>query len=421
MPVGAWELEYGCLTIVDPNRLSAYVTNSQDAAYCVNGVNRLAPVAPAWSALKVSCGCDALNWTADYPGATPTPISPYTTPEDDPAPWYSPLAPESAHFFGFMIESIEEGKNAPIGRSVNDRITTFGGATLGALRKKGRVMKVTVLAFGAYEAALDYGFRWLTDVLVYQNAPCDTCELTFRSACPTLGEAPTYDEWDTGRWTFKQVGIVDGPRYEEPPNPNAVCNLRRISFVIAASVPHAFKCPVQEMDHVTWIDELWNDLDPECPPIDWMCDPTESVCHSVSSDYAIGDDALVFEVSADANTAIYNLEINIYPDPFGWVCDELSRPSGFVMPEPCDSISVPILPANYVLRYDATVQDVTITIPGGTTVSGIPYLNFAENSPPTFPAIRGGQYCVCVSSDRCSWSANGANVSLWTVHRELAI
>jgi hypothetical protein len=178
---------------------------------------------------------------------------------------------------------------------------------------------------------------------------------------------------------------------------------------------------VQELDHVTWIEELWNPLDPECPPIDWMCSPQETICHSVSTDYSIGDDALVFEITAAAESAIFNLEVNIYPDPFGWVCDESSRPAGFTMPEPCDSISVPTLPASYVLRYDSTIQDVTVTAPGGVTVSGIPYLNLSENRPPTFPAIRGGQYCVCISSDRCSWEANGANVSLWTVHRELAI
>jgi hypothetical protein len=422
MPVGAWEIEFGCTTIADPNRVSQYVANAQSVDYCVNGVNLLAPVAPSWSALNVTCGCDALNWNAPTPGATPEPVAPYTTPADDPAPWYSSLAPESAHFWGFMIEKIEEHKNPPISRSVNDRITAFGGATLGLLRRRGRVMKVTMLAFGAYEAALDYGFRWLADVLTYQNTQCEVCDLTMRSACPILSGSPTYDEWDVGRWTFKQVGIIDGPRYEEPPNPNAECNLRRVSFVVGAMVPHGFKCPVQELDEVTWIEELWNPESPEpCPPTGWMCDPRESVCVSVSSDYVIGDDALVIEINADPDSAINDLLIEVTPDPYGWLCDPASAPAGYVPPPPCDVISIPVLPASYKLRYDSTIQEVTVTMPGGQVIDGTPYLDLGESSPPTFPSIRGGTYCVCISSNRCSWNASTANVSLWTVHRELAI
>lgn len=413
MPVGAWELEYGCSVIADPNRVAMYVTNAQSGSYVVSGANTLAPYGLSLSTLKVNCGCNALNWTATSPGATPQAVTPYTTPAADAAPWYTATVPESAHFWGWMVEKVEAMAGTPITRSVNDRISSFGGAALGMLRRKGRMMKITLLGFGGYESAMDYGFRWLVDTLTSENESGELCDMTVRTACPTFTGSPTYSQWDTGRWTFKDVGVVEGPLYEEHPTPSATCNVRRVSFTVAASVPFGHKCPTQVMTDSTWITNLWTNP-ATCPPLTWVCTPgSDKTCVNISSASPLGEDAIVVEVTAGTRD-IYNLLVTITPNPLGRTCSTLAD-------TPCDTIKITSLPSGYVLRYDSVMQSVTVTLPGGEVRDGTSLIDTSTGTPPTFPAVRGGQFCVCISSDRCSWDADGAKASVWTVHRELAI
>ena len=414
MPVGAWELEYGCNVIADPNRVAQYVANAQDPDYCVNGVNVLAPVAPKWSTLRVNCGCDALQWTSSSPTELPTQIPPYNSPSIDGAPWYSASSPESAHFWGWMIEKVEDVANAATYRSVTDRVSTFGGSTLGPLRLRGRTMKFTLIGFGAYEAAMDYGFRWLSDVLTSSHEVCELCDMTFRTSCPQLSDPPTFSEWDQGRWTFKNVGLVDGPRYEDPPNSDMGCNIRRVSFTVVAEIPYAYKCPTTWVTDQQWITELWAPGDEGCPPLDWICTPEgDSFCVTITPPYEIGDDVLMIEVFG-GREGVVNLTITVTPNPFGYTCGDPS------LGPACDTVVVPYLSAGHTLIYDGTTQSIMIRHSDGTMEDGTFYIN-SGNVPPTFPSIRSGSFCVCVTSDRCSWETNAATFSLWTVHRELVI
>lgn len=416
MPSGAWELDFGCTNIADPNRVSQYVANAQDDAYCVNGVNELAPYPPQWGFLKVNCGCGALSWNADTPYTTPVLRPPFTTPENDLAPWYSSYYPESAHFWGWMVEKVEEVATAPIVRSTTERVDSFGGTVLGPLRKRGRAMKFTLIGFGAYEAAMDYGYRWLSDTLLSENTDCDLCEMMFRIACPELGPMPTFDEWDSGRWTFKNVGVIDGPRYEDPPNKDSQCNIRRVSFTVVAQIPYGFKCPKLELSGVSWIDNLW--LSGPCPPLDWICTQgDDSVCVPLTNDVATGDTTLLIEVHVGSKD-INNLTLRITPDPYGYVCG--TAPPTYVPPDPCYELSIPQIPANSIFRYDGVTSTVQIKLAGESYVDGTPYLD-PQQGPPQFPSIRAGQFCICIESDRCSWEADGSTVSVWSVHRELGI
>lgn len=418
MPVGAWELEYGCTTVADPNRVATYVAHAQSGAYEVDGVNLLSPYRLAVSTIRVNCGCDALNWTADTPGTAPTPIVPYTYPADPAnlAPWYTDTYPESAHFWGWMVEKIEEVATPSWSRAVNDRISGFGGGAFGALRKKGRAMRVTLMGFGGYETAMDYGFRWLTDILGYENSPCESCDLTIRTGCPPVEDEYTYDQWDTGRWTFKQAVLVDGPRYEESPNPAATCNVRRVSFTIVAAVPFAHKCPVPTATQgATWIEQLWSPGDPGCPPMDWVCNNgSYAHCQDIIVEDVIGEEALIFEIQAGHN-GLSNVTISVTPNPWGAECplDGIT---------PCDTVTIAYIPPDYLLRYDSTTESITVTPPGGVTIDATYLLDTTTGTAPPFPALRYGRYCVCVTSDRCSWNGDpNSTVSIWTVHREMAV
>lgn len=417
MPVGSWTLEFGCSVIADPNRTSAYVANSQDPAYCENGVNVMAPAKPSWQHINLSCSCPALQWEAPSPGATPVPIPPYTTPADDLAPWFSQLVEESRYFYGFIIEKVEDLSTNTVTRSITNRATRYGGGTLGSLRRLPRKIKFTLLAFGNSDCALDYGFRWLADTLTYTcNDDCTLCDATVRTCCPDIDpQNPTYTDWDTGRWSFKNVGIIDGPRYEEPPVPANECNMRRVSFTIASESPYAYKCPVPCMEN-----EIIATALPACPPVNWICSNNRAeICCRTESQYSIGDDGIIVTINAQED--LYNLEIKITPDTFGYECNPETAPPGYERLAPCATLLIPFLPNGYVLNYDTSDEILTVTLPGGTVRDGTPYVDASTGEPPTFPTLRCGSYCICISIDRCGFSGGNSTASISSVHREQAI
>lgn len=420
MPVGAYSLRFGCTELIDPNRTSQYVMNAQDPAYCVGGTNVMAPDPFVLSDFRVNCGCDALQWEAyqdpevvELP--TPTPIAPYTTPAADGAPWYSALSPESAYFYGFMLEKVEELSSAPARRKITERATSFGGGVLGAIRKRARVIKYTVLMFGNSECALNYGFRWLTDTLVYSCDDCELCDAEVRTCCPSFANPamPTYDEWDLGRWQFKDVGVVEAPVYEEHPIPSAACNVRRISFTIASESPYGYKCPTICLPPTEFIVAA-----EPCEPQTWLCEEPAAVCCRATVADSIGDDGLIIEIVA--REVLSNIHITVTPDPFGYVCDAETRPAGWVQPDPCVELLIPALPEGVTFTYDTSDQTIFVVAPGGVIYDGTPFLD--PSTPPIFPTLRCGSYCICISSDRtCGYSAGTSTAKISTIHRELAL
>ena len=418
MPVGAYSLELSCTELINPNRTATYLMNAQDSAFCVDEVNSICPSGGIkWQALTASCGCDALLYDTPLgPNTTPVLQPTYTTPALDPAPWYDVRRPNSAHFLGFMLEKVEQLQDPPISRNLTNRATNFGGGTIGTPRRGPRKVKYTVLAFGCDECALDEGFRWLSDQLVYQcvGDECTLCDATVRTCCPSLSTPPTYAEWDTGRWTLKKVAVIDGPRYEAPPIENLACNVRRISFTLASESPFAYKCPVVCLDNQPWILAM-----PPCPPAAWICGDNSSICCSINSTSDIGEDTIKVQVVARED--LTNLTISVTPDPFGYVCNPATRPAGYAVPDACAVIRIPLLEGGNTLDYDTGDETITVTRPGGQVVDGVSYIDATTGNAPTFPTLRCNNYCVCISSDRCSYRAGRSTASISSQHRELAI
>lgn len=425
MPVGGWALRYGCIDIADPNRTGQYVRNAQDVAYCINNVNQLAPDPFAFSDLKVECTCPAVGFevqrddfcTGVQP-PVPTLIAPYTTPALDPAPWYIATHPESAYFYGMIIEKVEQLQDPPTSRTINNRATTFGGGTFGSLRKGARVMKFTVLAFGNSECALDYGFRWLSDVFTYQCSECNLCDAEVRTCCPSFADPnnPTYDEWDTGRWQLRDVGLIEGPKKESPPNEDTQCNVQRWSFTLASESPYAYKCPDCCLPPSIWVPAL-----PPCPVSDWLpCAPKPKICCWKEATDVMGDDGIIVEIAVRED--LTNVKITVTPDTFGYACGVNTPPANYQSPDACAEINIPFLPEGVTFRYDTSNQKITLTYPGGETRDGTPWVDASHGTPPTFPTLRCGAFCICLESDRpCAFNAGLSTVTILTVHRELAL
>lgn len=390
--------QLGCNFEINVERTKAYLTSAD----CGDSMQ---------TRIDLKCECDPLNWGWNAEDQ-PVPAV-YTNPATDDASWYDASIPESIDFLGFMIEDVTQ--NAITARKITTRLSSSGGGTLGPLRAKERRLDFTVLMFACNESAMEYGFRYLTDALGSPGCDdgCTLCDAEFRDSCPSVdGSVASLNK---GRWLLKNVGLVDGPIWGDPVVKGANCNIRRVKFSLVSEMPWKFKCPVVECADIP--------LDPgpadgvNC--VNWstiLCGENEVSC-SVSESLIIGETGLIIKVKA-GTVPLQHIKIAIRPDKFGYECDEGSRPVGYVRVAPCDLIYIPYLPASYTLVYDTAVESITVEVPGGGVYDGIPLVSTDEGSPPTYPSLRCGEFCVSVSVSECS-VVGTPTVSISSVHREI--
>jgi hypothetical protein len=126
---------------------------------------------------------------------------------------------------------------------------------------------------------------------------------------------------------------------------------------------------------------------------------------------------LVIEIKS-GTVPLQHVEIAIRPDKFGYECNEASRPVGYTRIAPCDLIVIPWMPASSTLVYDTAVESITIVQPGGGIVDASPLISTAEGSPPSFPTLRCGAFCISVAASACS-VIGSPTVTISSVHREI--
>lgn len=394
-----WPLfSYGCSLEINSQRTAAYIDASRQAGKL-----------PGQFELK--CDCSPLFWSLNnddnWVPAT------YINPATDDAPWYDSLISESGGFLGFMIENVEQNQSIA-SRSVTTRISASGGGVLGPLRSKERRLDFTVLMFAETEDSMEYGFRYLTDALTAPgcNDGCTLCDAEFRDSCPQVdGLAASLDK---GRWLLKNVGTVEGPVWGAHPLAGSACNLRRVTFSLVSEFPWKFKCPVIQCENLALAGYLpdgvncvnWSDI---------LCGQQEVSC-SMSENLIIGETGMIIEVKA-GNQALEHIEISIRPDKFGYECNKITRPAGYIRNEPCDQVVIPYIPANGRFIYDTSIESAVLIMPGGSEYNGIPYVSTYLGNPPTFPTLRCGNFCISVAASECS--TDNATVTISSVHREI--
>lgn len=393
--------QLGCNLEINDRRTATYLDNATDI--CDEGDIR--------SSIDFKCDCPPLYWVFDD-NDLPVPGS-YTTPAADQAPWYDASIPESAQFFGFIIEEVT--MNVVSSRSVRTRTSASGGGVIGPARNKERKLDFTVLMFACNELAMEYGFRYLNDAL---NSPgcddgCTLCDAEFRDSCPDVdGTVPSLNK---GRWILKNCGAVDGPTLQDPPLKGSACNMRRVTFSIASEFPWKFKCPVTECDAVP----LAGYPDPGVNCDNWdeiLCGTNEVQC-SVSESLIIGETGMIIEVAA-GDVPLQHIQIAVRPDKFGYECNPDTRPAGYTRVDPCDLIYVPEIPANSTLIYDTSIESIVVRVAGGGDYEGTPYIATAEGRPPTYPTLRCGDFCISIAVSECS-VVGTPTVTVRSVHREI--
>lgn len=390
-------LQLGCNLEINSQRTAAYI----EAAHQNGKLGQF----------DLKCDCGPLHFTLN--GSEAWVPATYTNPVTDQAPWYDSSISESGGFIGFVIEDVKQDQ-AIAARSVSTRISSSGGGVLGPLRSKERRLDVTVLMFAENEVSMEYGFRYLTDALTSPGCDddCTLCDAEFRDSCPQVDG--TSVSLNKGRWILKNVGTVAGPVWGDLPLAGSACNLRRVTFSLVSELPWKFKCPVIECSGVALAGypadgvgcANWSDI---------LCGHQEVSC-SVAETLIVGETGLIIEVKAGSQ-ALQNIEIAIRPDKFGYECTPASRPAGYVRITPCDYIVIPYIPASSSLIYDTSIESIVIVMPGGGELDGTPFISTQIGTPPTYPTLRCGEFCISVSASECSTA--GATVSISSVHREV--
>ncbi|MFG2404286.1 hypothetical protein ACGFR8_08080 [Streptomyces brevispora] len=262
-----------------------------------------------------ACGCETFD-------AVLVGDEPYTTPEEDGAPWYDPAVPESADFAGLMVLSVDGADENPMQRSVSQ--SAAGSAAFGPARVQPRTITVTAVLLGATCCAVDYGLRWLAQALAGSTAPgCGGDGLTLYNCCPDEFEDPAPFA-AAHRRTMRRVALVDGPRVIARAGTGCAgrggcstgADILTVEFVLTAATPWAWGDPVPVLDV-----EVPTDDGTEC--ITWCVhrsidDPYDPVCVEA------GDSCPPGAVAVELTDAVCDLP---WPDreSLGLVCDRTCR------------------------------------------------------------------------------------------------
>ena len=361
------------------------------------------------STIDLNNRCDILNWELN--GAeTATQAVTYTTPAADGAPWYDASIPESATFLGYMVSRAE--KPSHISREITQRISGSGGGVLETLRPGPQVWDVEVYLFGCDEASVEYGMRYLSNIITdggCESDNCEMCEVEIRDTCPSFTGTPTVDEFNTGRWLLYNASMTRSPEWTDPPAEGTAHYVRKARFQFASELPWKFKpgetcSDEEEFTLTTPTLGCGADFD------SWFCAPTAVRC-SVTEALPAGETGFIITIRAGVDQPLYGVSIEITPDPTGDVC------AGIDPGTPDEVIYFNYVPTNRSIIYDTTTEKVWLRNTGGTLFDGTPYMTFDGGSPPVFPNVRCGDYCVSVIVDECSVSS-GAFANIETVHRE---
>ncbi|MFI7467402.1 hypothetical protein [Nonomuraea sp. NPDC049646] len=182
-----WYLRVGETEIANTARLAAYLDSVGS---------------PLTSVDAAGCGCPTL--TAELLGDLP-----YTSPQEDRAPWWDPDVPESAEFAGVMILSVAGVNRHPVTRAVTGAVA--GGAALGPARVQPLTMVFTALLLGSSCCGVEYGARWLAAALEgCTGQACGGDCVTLYNCCPAEDLDPEVFA-ERHRRTLRRVALTDGP------------------------------------------------------------------------------------------------------------------------------------------------------------------------------------------------------------------
>ena len=151
----------------------------------------------------------------------------------DVAPWYSPTVPASNDFYGVYVSAITGLDTVPYSRTVAQTGVDCGGV-LRRANISGREMVVSAVMFAGSCEGMEYGKRWLNDMLLGcgGQADCSNPEMIVQIMCPD----PSADI-NAGLRRLTSVGVIQMPQYRDQQN-SWCCNISEFNMIFYAESPY---------------------------------------------------------------------------------------------------------------------------------------------------------------------------------------
>ncbi|WP_405893679.1 hypothetical protein OG272_15605 [Streptomyces sp. NBC_00104] len=427
-----WYLALGGVEVANHARLETYLTS-------------------VGSPLTSASGCSCPTFDAELVGDLP-----YSTPEEDGAPWYDPDVPESEDFAGLMVLSVEGLDERPVRRAVTNAVT--GGGSIGPARVMPRTITVTGLLLGATCCAVDYGLHWLGEVLEgCTSGQCDGDCLTLYNCCP--GEDMDVETFNARhRRSIRRVALVSGPTVTARHGDGCTAgecsvgaDIVTVEFVLTAGTPWLWTDPIPVMEVappvddgtecITWClhgssepgceggcrlaacpDPTASCSDPAClppsPPVPTapdtcFCVPlaVERDCYEMDLSDRPGWSVDVPMITVRAGSSdLRNLTISFYerqPGDAALTCEEIAGRSRCA---PHSVYVIKYVPAGGALTLDGQTGRALVECGGVCESSADVYGR--EGAPPVFTAFTCASYCVCIESDVANPPSSDAVVTV---------
>lgn len=297
------------------------------------------------------CACDVLE--DEY--------GPFVDPVTDEAPWYTSARAESGDFLGLLIDRIE--LTSPWARSVTAR--GGSGSVLGPQRLRGRVVSVTGNLYAASPEAMDYGKRWLSEVLRDCNSLDGIGDLCLMPECPEDGVVNMFR-------TLKRAALIDGPTEVLYPGVDP-CVLTGVRFQLATEVG-------------------WLFTDDEVCMEDQAITAGETECCMLTTEEWIGDATARIEIVAGAPNRVESLRVIATP----------TNAETCIPPE-----------GSFVAASDATSATGTLTItkPTGTADGDVIVVSISAEGTSSAPTLTPPAGWTALFDN--PYSTNGRHAAWW--------
>lgn len=382
---------------------------------------------------------------------------PYTSPDQDDAPWWDPTIVASKDFAGVLgLEII--GLDHPVNTREPVPLAA-DGAALYPVRRRQREIQMRAMLFALTECALSYGRTWIAAAVRGSicGLQCIGDELCFLSCCPQMCPAPSPDPDDqcgNSEWrTVYNVGILEGPIVRQTTRLNTGF-MQEVEFTLTGGNPFIYRRPVLVANGPTEqqvVPGFNAEDDPDCvEATNCVAAATESeVCKRlplpelplvpIDPCFPTGPFTAyraIITVPRDITPnwleTVPLLRIRVGPRPLKrfmirWYtntaeidCFEgLENPIPELRPiSPCDAcaeLHIPIVPANSTLTLDGRIDRAWVDCPGGPGLATAePYIYGRGGTAFQWPAFGCGQ-ALCIEIVVQQDSISGVPEATWSV------
>lgn len=313
----------------------------------------------------------------------------FESPSTDPAPWYDPVYPESADFYGVCLEPLLD---VPWDRPVTDLIGN--GAFLGPLRLKAKTVVATGFLMATTARGMEYGKRWLTA----RTKGCTGCQYgadldLYLSTPPLDGSNDAVGRWQLRRVGVQAIEFVPGDFPE----------LAGVTITFAAGDPMLYKAPRIVVPFQTL---PFSTVDGTCVPFkDWWCgEPDPSVLAQITPP-PFGELATIITVDATQD-GINGVTVDVLAD-----CEDFTSV--------LRSATIGNLEQGSVFVLDSAREQATYYAPDGSIHDGTAMLRIPDDVGLPWLVVRDCDPAACLAIRRARFCSQGRDtrVQVETIQR----